>query len=565
MRIGKLIFYLFLGVFFICTSALAQNQADILPPLKTAKGTIIEQEKRTQKKLLAPFSTKDPDGEPEDEILDWFNLDPAENGIEGSSVNKAYGSFDIRSDQDPVIVAVIDSGIDINHEDLQGKIWVNADEIPDNGVDDDNNGFVDDIHGWNFIGGRDGSHVDGDTLEVTREYIRYKQILKNGVALTHEEKAYYEKVEETFLAERKAAYEGYAEHSKNQIKLELYMEKLKNTYNISDFSLEAVERWDESDPFLESAKEFFLEIYDTYGSPEIVELYVEYYGDQVKYYYNTKLDTRKTVVKDDPNDLYESNYGNNDVIGPDASHGTHVAGIIAADRENGIGIKGVASNVKIMVLRAVPNGDEHDKDVANSVEYAVDNGAKIINMSFSKDYSPHKHVVDEAFKYAEENNVLIIHSAGNNARDVDLEPTFPNRFPKDEQLGDIATWMNVGASAYLRDADLPAFFSNYGHNNVELFAPGYRVYSSIPDNQYAFFSGTSMAGPVVSGVAALVMSQYPDLLALDVKYGLMDTTRPYPDLDVRLPSDPEQLVPFETLSISGGVVDAFTALETFGQ
>ena len=204
----------------------------------------------------------------------------------------------------------------------------------------------------------------------------------------------------------------------------------------------------------------------------------------------------------------------------------------------------------------VPNGDERDKDIANAVRYAVDNGAKIINMSFGKSYSPRKFVVDHAFRYAARKGVLIVHSAGNSRNDNDVKPSFPNRFAKHQWSKPISTWMDIGASAKYADDALVASFSNYGQETVDVFAPGYRVLSSTPDNTYSTYSGTSMAAPVVSGVAAMVWSHYPDLSAVELKELLMSKARTYPELLVKNPTTPEDLVPFSTLSISGGVVDA---------
>src|SRR3989339_447429 len=232
-----------------------------------------------------------------------------------------------------------------------------------------------------------------------------------------------------------------------------------------------------------------------------------------KYLYHLNFDFNpREIIGDDPETNADSLYGNNDVAGPRADHGTFVAGIIAAVRNNNIGCDGVAENAKIMALRVVPNGDERDKDVANAIRYAVDNGAKIINLSFGKDFSPQKELVDRALKYAGQKNVLVVHAAGNEGDNNDVEIRYPtNRDSQNKPL--LQSWLDVGASSMKKGKNFPGFFSNYGKINVDLFAPGVDVFSLTPGSKYSVKSGTSFAAPVVSGVAALIMGAYPDLSA----------------------------------------------------
>jgi subtilisin family serine protease len=284
---------------------------------------------------------------------------------------------------------------------------------------------------------------------------------------------------------------------------------------------------------------------------------LEYYGDQLTYFYNEDFNSR-SIVGDVYSDLSDRFYGNNDVIGPDAGHGTHVAGSIAAVRNNGVGINGVATNVKIMAVRVIPNGDERDKDVANGIRYAVDNGAKIINMSFGKAFSPYKRYVDEAVRYAESKGVLMVHAAGNDNKDNDLLPSFPSRFDKAEKR-EFNNWLEIGASSSKRGLNLPADFSNFGKKTVDFFAPGVDIYSTTPDNTYDTYSGTSMATPTTAGVAALVLSYDPILTAEDLRSLLIDTSRRYPKLLVYRPGSQEEIL-FSGLSTYGSVVDAYKAL-----
>ena len=295
---------------------------------------------------------------------------------------------------------------------------------------------------------------------------------------------------------------------------------------------------------------------------------VEYFGAQAKFYYNPDIDVRPTVG-DNYGDSYEKYYGNNDVKGPDASHGTHVAGLIAASRNNGKGMDGIADNVQIMAIRCVPNGDERDKDVANSIIYAVDNGASIINMSFGKGYSWDKAAVDKAIKYAKKNDVLLVHAAGNSHQNNDVDNNFPNdKYAKKGLFGPkkASNWLEIGALSWKSGEDSPASFSNYGKENVDLFAPGVDVYSTMPDGEYAPMSGTSMASPVAAGVAALIRSYYPDLSAKQVKEVMMESTVLSKDMEkVKLPGGEGKMVPFSDLCVTGGTISAYEAVQNAGK
>jgi subtilisin family serine protease len=289
---------------------------------------------------------------------------------------------------------------------------------------------------------------------------------------------------------------------------------------------------------------------------EVKEAY-EYFGRIVEYGLNKNFDPRP-VVGDNYADKKEKFYGSPDVKGPDADHGTHVAGIIGADRNNGIGIRGIADNVRIMAIRAVPNGDERDKDIANAIYYAVNNGAGIINMSFGKDYSPEKYLVDEAVRYAEKKGVLMIHAAGNDGQNNDVESNFPS--PNLLSGKPSGLWLEIGASsAGTNKTDLVAEFSNYGKRSVNFFSPGVDIYSTIPGNGYKSNSGTSMAAPAASGVAAMLMSYFPELSAQTIREILIKSTRKFDGLKVTPPGGDGE-VPLTDLSVTGGVVNAYEAV-----
>ncbi len=516
------------------------------------------------------------------EPANWFNLSPAKDAIQGVGTEEAYNVFG--APQQEVIVAVIDSGVDVNHEDLQGKVWKNSEEVPNNGIDDDENGYIDDVFGWNFIGNEKGMatmkesstlngltlikgdpslQVDADTLEMTREVVRLRKLEKelNFDRLPPEPRGKKKLTKLTAEVEenRKKAVGNY-EYVKQLLANYNRFVKVLKTAGLKEVTVEAVNAIVTTNDEQAKAKEGLLDYLARGYDEATLKDYYGYYEAGALYHYNLNSDTRAEIVKDDYENTDEKVYGNNDVIGPDSSHGTHVSGIIAAARDNGIGMNGVASNVKIMAVRCVPNGDERDKDVANAIRYAVDNGAKVINMSFGKAYSPYKSVVDKAVKYAESKGVLLVHAAGNSAENNDTTANFPNdKMTK----GAAKNWVEVGASAYLRGPSLPADFSNFGKVNVDVFAPGKNIHATFPDNTYSTISGTSMASPVVAGVAAAILGHFPEMKAEDVKEAISATTTRYPALMVNKRGAGS--VYFSALSVTGGVVNLYSALAALNE
>ena len=518
----------------------------------------------------------------QEDLKDWFHKDPSE-GYMGISTEKAYKALEGKPSE-AVIVAIIDSGVDAEHEDLADIMWVNTDEIAGNGIDDDNNGYIDDIHGWNFIGGANGMNVGPDTYEVTRLYgkYKYKYANANPATLNKEDKKIYEKFlvwQEEVEKQRSRAEKAIEEvggvearvmGSIDAIALALSKDSL-------DFNLENINKIESDDQMITIGKNIsnnFMAGGDVASVDDLKALLTEALEsdkkrqqDKLDYAYNPDFDPRSTIIKDDYSDSSESIYGNNDVEGPDALHGTHVAGIVAAIRNNDIGMNGVANNVRIMSVRTVPDGDERDKDVANAIRYAVDNGASIINMSFGKGYSWDKKVVDDAVKYATKKDVLLVHAAGNSAQDNDVTGNFPvNKY--DKACGmlwwkkkESKNWIEVGALSYKSGEDAVATFSNYGQKNVDIFSPGVQIYATLPNNEYTYLQGTSMAAPVVAGVAAVLRSHFPALKASQVKEIIMKSATPV-DLMVKKPGDKSgELVNFKTLSVQGGALNLYNAVQ----
>lgn len=481
----------------------------------------------------------------EAEKKNWGHLDLERDTIPGMAVDRAYEEIIKGKKGKKVIVAVIDSGIDIDHEDLDDVIWTNEDEIPNNGKDDDNNGYVDDIHGWNFLG------------DAYNEQLEYVRILANGDT-SHpryeEAKTTYESEYQTWTG-RKTQYDQIAQAVNNA------HETLVKHLNKEDYTMEEVNAISSEDQNVQQAKQIAQNINS--NGLTLAEAKKELKGiqEQVneRLNYNLNKDFKGRTTNDDINDLTDVGYGNGNVkpVKKSESHGTHVAGIIAAERNNGKGANGVANNVEIMALRAVPNGDEYDKDVALAIRYAVDNGAKVINGSFGKSFSPHADWVREAIKYASDNDVVFVHAAGNDSKDVDVEPNFPDDNVNYEEVSN--TYIRVGSLTERYGSKLVSGFSNYGKKNVDVFAPGSAIYSTMPENEYDFNGGTSMAAPGVAGIAALIRSQYPDLTAAQVKQVILDSGLPL-TTKVVVGGDASNVKPFIELSSSGKIANAYNAL-----
>lgn len=547
----------------------------------------------------------------------WFNLDLTTNGYFGISTEKAY--TELLKDKAPkqkIIVAVIDGGTDINHEDLKDVLWTNLKEIPNNGIDDDGNGYIDDVHGWNFLGSKAGT-LAFDNLELVRIKRKYEPKYKSTINIKNLDSA--ERVE--FALYRRVAADFGKKFEDASSSFPIY-EAIKKVMDSAAYlakkpvaSLEDIEQYKANDDTEEYIKKIIRK-----GSKEeggIEEFYktiskgYEELGVMLKYNLNEQYDERNSLVGDNYADPYQKNYGNNDIIGPKADHGTHVSGIIAANRTNSIGINGVAHHVSIMTIRVVPEGDERDKDVANGIRYAVDNGARIINMSFGKGYKWDKKAVDSAVKYAEKKGVLLVHAAGNDNSDNDRVDNFPNKYfegseaevyakandkrnlesfmpPKPNDMArqnnglgrmpikdkiipldsnkfnlpHARNWLEVGASSYKDNEELKADFSNYGKYNVDVFAPGYKINSTVPGSKYEEFDGTSMAAPVVSGLAALILSYYPALTPAQVRDVIMKSVVKV-NHKVKLKNELGETIrlPFADICVSGGIVNAYNALK----
>src|SRR5215204_2063964 len=503
----------------------------------------------------------------------WHLLDKAKDGYQGISLNRAYEFIQSKNLKGKtVVVAVIDSGIDTLHEDLKDVLWRNPKEIPGNNIDDDQNGYVDDVYGWNFLGGKDGRNVKQDSYEGARVYhklkLKYADKEIDPSTLKDEELEEYK----TWLkAKKKVEGDG----TEGGIDLVLLTRALRSAVKNDSILRQAMgkdvftgndlDKYEPANSVEKSAKGGLLYLFKANQlmestNKEFIEGFSDFVGGEerkAEAKEKSPPDYRKEIVGDNEEDINDKYYGNPDVMASTPFHGTHVSGIIGAVRNNGKGIDGIADNVRIMMIRAVPDGDEHDKDIALAIRYAVDNGAKVVNMSFGKDFSPEKKWVDDAVKYAESKGVLLVHAAGNDGKNIDTADNFPNANLVATK-SKATNWITVGASGDPKAGGITANFSNYGKEQVDVFAPGVKIYSTIPGgNTYGNAQGTSMASPVVAGTAAFLLSYFPYLTPQQVKY-CIEKSAQVPAGKVRKPGSDDE-VDFVEISRTGGVINALEA------
>lgn len=498
----------------------------------------------------------------------WHILDLKTDGYYGVSLNQAYLFLKGKKSK-TVLVTTIDSGIDTAQKDLASILWVNPKEIPGNGIDDDHNGFVDDVHGWDFLGGKYGKADYTETVEEVRQYHKLSGTwagVTTAPAGKEKEFAYWQLVKTTYdstMSKTNAELKDISVEVNVLTATNYYIKRELKLKSDQVFTIKDLVRIKSLNDTVSQSKtvweSVFQQIGETTTNAKVLKDISEYFA-KLNNNINPDFGIRALIVGDDPDVMDGKPYGNNVIKQPDASHGTGVAGLIAAVRGNAYGIDGVADNVRIMAIKAVPNGDEYDKDIANAIHYAVDNGARIINMSFGKKISPHKDWVDEAFKYAAKKDVLLVLASGNENEDMDAHPEFPNDTFLDGSSTDADNVINVGASAARLDENLAGNFSNYGKKSVDVFAPGVKVTSLDTDAEFNTEDGTSFSAPIVTGIAALCLEYYPDLSAKQLKEIILASATPIVGRMVLKPGSKDEKVDFASLSKTGGIVNAYKAL-----
>lgn len=485
------------------------------------------------------------------EALPWALGDPAHDHVEGTSTRRAFAELALHAPAQPIIVAVIDSGLDTSHPDLRERLW--TDSTTHAGI-----GGALARHGWNFIGSATGKQVTLAQLEVARELARLKALAATQ-ALSPQDQELLQKIDADYQ-QQLAEWSTHLGQVLATTAIAGEIASALEQQGLTELTPTALAKFQPTTPS-GSVLKMMLQGIDPEGTP-VTKLREQLSGMQRVFdtEYSLTFD-ESAIIGDHPDQLDEHDYGNAIVAVPETDeHGTLVAGVIGAQRDERLGVEGQCPWVRIMAVRAVPEGDERDKDVANAIRWAVDHHARIINCSFGKPYSPHKEAVDAAVRYAAAHDVLIVHAAGNDGKDLDHGDFFPNPFPRHPlHPGErFENWIEVGASSKDRER-LAAPFSNYGAQDVDLFAPGVRIRSTAPDGKAEVADGTSLAAPEVSGVAALVWSQHPELTAAQLRKALCAHARTYPGLLVPQPGS-HDTVPFASLSSTGGVVDAYATL-----
>jgi len=518
---------------------------------------------------MAPMAAPTPAATGDLSAAQWYLKDPQLDKVPGVGATRAYQEILKGLVPTPVIVAVIDSGIDTAHVDLKPMLWTNRGEIPGNGIDDDKNGYIDDVHGWNFLGGTDGRNVKAESLEMTRIVAAGRKRFKNLTVKTvrpadKADYALYQKAEKAYRTRLAEETDRSQQVDGMSGPLTMMVSNMKQALGTEKLDTTALRNANPTDPNMKRAVAGLLDMMRQTGATDADALLKELNEaakqerSMLDNSLNLDFNPRADIIKDDPTDVTQRYYGNNDLHGPDPMHGTHVAGIIAAVRDNKIGIQGLAADpVRIMMVRAVPDGDERDKDIANAIRYAVDNGAQIINMSFGKEFSPQRPAVEAAYKYAATKNVLLVHAAGNENNNLDLADNYPASFYINNTP--VPNLLTVGASGPRDNAELTASFSNYSKKGVDVFAPGVGIFSTLPGSTYGNESGTSMASPVTAGVAAVLKSYFPKLTAVDLKRIIMQSAQVH-HTKVQMPGSKNE-VDFSTLSVTGGVVDMYEAVK----
>lgn len=502
----------------------------------------------------------------------WHHKDFAKDSVFGISLNKWYAESNVKKNKNRIIVAVVDTQIDLEHRNLRSKIWVNIQEVPNNGVDDDKNGYVDDVNGWNFVGLKRAGYYRFDHFEYTR-ILRHKDLFFSENKNPKYDSLVFKRAEKF--------QEYYSEYYKNWLSSNVFLlTKWKK-------SVDALNHFFPKNDYTYSQLDSLYEIYKNNNksyqerkrdNDEDLGALIDYmrvnYEVEIKNYddllrrknqndsilnrnLNVDLEIRNNVPQDRKN-----GYGNSkmNVNKSQNIHSTMVSSLIAGNTKNNIGTKGFHENILIMPISISVSGDEHDQDIANAIYYAVDNGAKVINMSFGKDFSLTQDLVTEALIYAQKHDVLVVHISGNDSCSIDKNTYYPIDYDYYNQNEMVTNFINVGSISKRTDSTMVSPFSSYGKQNVDIFAPGEEIYVAKPGNEYGYDSGTSLAAPMVSGTAALIWLYYPKLTVQEVKSIILESGITV-DQKVIKPGTDNEMVPFSELCKTGKILNTYNAMK----
>lgn len=524
--------------------------------------------------------------------LDWYNCSFDKDGVYGAEVNKAYDFLKGKKIKKRPVVALIGSGMDIEHEDLKQAIWVNPKEKAD-GKDNDKNGLVDDINGWNFLGGKDGQVMEATMREGDREFLRLKDKYADYIF----DGKNYNKVIDGKLT-KVADPENIEEYNyyRNQVLPESPMAGTYSGWQLTYILKAYADKFDqmmkERFPGKELTEADFSICYDPkaprdslsevsfmmcamgFGVYKTDKWETVYAGiksgaqiEQAKAEYERKVgqfgaDGRKDIIGDNYLDINYNKYGNNVLLTADAAIGTMEAGIIVAKRENGLGGNGIMDQAEIMTLRVAANGEPYLKDIALAIRYAVDHQADIIMLPVQNTLYPEdqKKWISEALEYAESKGVFCITPAWEGAQDLAVETYYPNRWMTGKK--ELTNLMVVCSSDKNGN---PSMNSNYGAKEVDLYAPGMEIYSTYTGDTYQSGTGLGLAAATTVGVAALIKAYYPHLTGTQIRNILLETVTSRKDAEVEkgiiVDGKPTQdLFLFGDLCLSGGIINAYQAV-----
>ena len=455
-----------------------------------------------------------------------------------------------------IIVAIVDEGVKYTHPDLAANMWVNPNPSPEFGNQD--------IHGWNFLGNAVGESLRRAGTEPFREYKRLRPRFKDAdtsrlTLSAKAEYAYYKQMERAARLDTYIKFTEYQRIRSDAFRICDSLMRLKygdRETTVADFQrLELADTTGLALPLSIAASTPVMFTPDMPWHEAVEKIDSEYRLSAVRVASLDSLnDDPHIKLGNRPDDFRNFRYGNN-LIGDDPYHGTMVAGVIAACAATA---GELPRPVKILSVRAIPEGDEYDRDVAAAIRYAVDNGAEVVNMSFGKYLSPHRDEVLAAMKYARSKDVLLVMASGNDGVNVDVRPIFPTC--RDTKGRRLENQIVVGAST--PDGRV-ASFSNYGAENVDLLAPGENVRSTAPEGGYDTAQGTSIAAPIVSGVAAVLRSFYPDLSAREIREILIRTVTHFPADEMPVPgkSETSRMIQGRQVCLGGGILNAQAAMK----